>query len=142
MSTKLLETMTEEQIISFFYNTKRTSSEVEKTYSEAERAYIKEYRTAIDQAAAAFLENLLNCAAEDGKEEEVHKYTFELEENSHLAEICPNGESGSVSLIKFCRLFFVKYEQYGEGSEIFGPWQNKKKAKQAFENIISINEPG
>ena len=133
MSTKPSEPLSEAEIIDFFEKLVSGST-------DNEEAYLQEYRSAIDKSQ--YFLSLLDDATEKGTEVRVHTFTFDMEENEYLAEICPDGESGFVALDKFFDLYFVRYVQYGEGGENFGPWSSIDDASLAFEQAVLEFKPG
>jgi hypothetical protein len=82
-----------------------------------------------------------DAAIEHGEEIKTHFYTFDINDSPYLAEICPDGKSGFIALYRFCSLFFVRYEQYGEGQDVFGPWRSIEEAEQAFAHAVVMNDP-
>ena len=127
------EVMSDESIINFL-------GTFEEYRSEEEKGYLERYQSAPDKIE--YLVDILDEATERGSELKTYAFTFDVEENTYLAEICPDGESGFVALHQFCRLFFVRYVQYGEGGENFGPWRTIEEAEQAFDHTVLMYNPG
>jgi hypothetical protein len=124
--------MSDEDIIAFL-------DAFDEHASEEEKGYLEEYRSAPDKIA--YLVDISHEASERGSELKTYTFTFDVEENDYLAEICPDGESGFVALHQFCRLFFVQLVEYGEGGDNFGPWRTMKEAEQAFDYTVFMNDP-
>jgi len=127
------EAMSDDEIVTFFGNFGGSAT-------EKEQGYLEKVRLAPDKGYD--LSGLSEDAVEKGSELRVHTFTFDVEDDAYLAEICPDGESGFVALDKFCRLFFVRYVQYGEGTENLGPWHTLEQAEQAFDHAVIMYDPG
>ena len=133
MDKKQSEPMSDAEIIAHFEAMVSSST-------DNENAFLQEYWSSPDKNH--YLLSLLDDAAEKGVELRIHTFTFDTEENQYLAEICPDGESGFVALDKFCDLYFVRYVQYGEGGESYGPWPNIDDASLAFDQAVLEFDPG
>jgi hypothetical protein len=110
--------------------------------TEAERSFLEAYRSVISKDQ--FLDDeLRDYVTSNGTELQRRNYEFDLDDgnNEYLADLHPEGVSGHVSLLGFCGLFFVYYDNYGEGDELFGPFAELSTAKDAFEATEAFNEP-
>jgi hypothetical protein len=130
MPQKAKNTMSLEDITSFLDNFGVGNTKDEKSFMDA-------YHSAISKEdKEGYIESELNeRGVNAGTELKVHRYTFDVDADPYLAEICPDGVSGHVLLSRFCGLFFVSNNQYGEGSEDFGPYPNLAQAKNAFNQM-------
>ena len=133
MITTYPQSLTDDQIIYLLKHFSNNSSNYEKRF-------IKLLISAENKEG--IIDDLYDIAIEHGEEIKTHFYTFDINDNPYLAEICPDGVSGFIALYKFCSLFFVRYEQYGEGQDVFGPWRSIEEAGQAFAHAVVMNDPG
>ena len=98
--------------------------------SDAEQAFLTAFAAAVDRDQ--FIENnFFDDAVNEGKT--IEEYTY---------RDMPDGENeedaGWVGLHQFFGMYVVNATQYGEGEDKFGPFANRKDAKDAFDRIVSL----
>lgn len=126
--------MSHEEIVAFLDNLGVGSTRQEKMF-------LDEYRSA--GFKQDYLEDeLFSNAVNGGIELESYSYTFDVDADPYLAEICPDGVSGHVSLLRFCACSSSTLANMARGATISDPIQNLKQAKEAFEEVRWMNQPG
>ena len=126
------KTLSLEETISFL---DKISGETTKN----EKNFLEDYCSAPSKENYVESE-LVSNAVDHGIQLNLYNYTFDMDADPYLADLCPDGVRGQVSLLRFCELFFVILMIYDDSQREFGPYRDKELAEKAFEDVRFWNE--
>jgi hypothetical protein len=98
------------------------------TLTDAEQAFLAEFASADDRGS--FIENsFLDAAVEGGKT--LKAYTHR---NADKDE-----DTDRFGLYRFFGIYVVSWTEYGEGGDVYGPFEKKKDAEAAFAAAVALH---
>ena len=100
--------------------------------SDAERKFLADCTAAEDHGAFIIEDEFLPAAINDGKA---------LREESYSLGDEKGDGGGWFGIHRFLGLYVVNSTQYGEGTDLFGPFANRKDADKIFNAVVFLYTP-